>query len=64
MDEADLANDLMELALSNKLKELAPLAPPVNDTGLCLGCGEPIEDTRRWHNAECREYWEQDNRRK
>lgn len=54
-DEADIANDLMELAIKNKLKEISTTEVPSNDTGECLFCGEPVPDTRRWCCAECRD---------
>lgn len=59
-DDADLATDLIELALKNKLKEIGSKSIPANDTGECLYCGEPVPDTRRWCCAECRDM---DNRR-
>jgi RNA polymerase-binding transcription factor DksA len=63
-DEVDLANELVELSLKRKLIEIGAKSIPENDTGVCLGCGEPIEGVRRWHNAECRGYWELESRRK
>jgi RNA polymerase-binding transcription factor DksA len=60
-DDADLANDLIELQLKSKLDEIGSQAIPENDTGACLYCGEPVPDSRRWCSAECRDL---DTRRK
>ena len=54
-DDADLANDLIELQLQAKLKEATEKPVPENDTGLCWCCGEPVPDNRRWCSAECRD---------
>lgn len=54
-DDADLASDLIELSLRNKLKEIGTAEIPVNDTGECLYCGEPVPDGRRWCCPECRD---------
>ena len=34
------------------------------ETGYCLFCGEPLPKGRRWCNADCRDSWEKENRRR
>lgn len=36
----------------------------VEETGYCLFCGEPLPRGRRWCNADCRDNWEKENRRR
>lgn len=63
-DEADLANSHNETMLSHQLQYRKPVGPQA--TGFCLlrGCGEPLEEGKRWCSAECREIWELDQRTK
>lgn len=34
------------------------------ETGFCLYCGEPLTKGRRWCDAECRDSWEKEQKRK
>lgn len=57
-DEADQANDYVELMTARALASMAPVVIPVNDTNECLCCGESVSDGRRWCNADCRDIYE------
>lgn len=63
-DEVDIANDRVEIMTAAAVKAAGNTRIPVNTTGRCWGCGEHIDGERRWHNAECREFWEVDNGKK
>lgn len=56
MDEIERAEafqaKLNEAAIENIRKNTEI---PVNTTGLCLTCGEPVDGGRRWCDAECRD---------
>lgn len=53
-DEADMANNAIEMALNAKLKSVTTKVAE-NDTGKCVWCGEAVSDKRRWCSAECRD---------
>ena len=57
-DEIDLASDMMEAQISRAVAKAAGLEIPKNTTGKCLYCREPVEDDRRWCDADCREEYE------
>ena len=59
-DEADIANNAIEMALNAKLKSVDTKVIE-NDTGKCIWCGEPVKDKRRWCSVECRDEQEQHN---
>lgn len=63
-DDADLANDLIELQLKSKLDEIGSQAIPENDTGACLNCGEYIGKIKRWCDSDCMTDYQLRNRRK
>ena len=46
-DKSQLANFIQFICLEKDI--------PLNDTGFCLTCGEPVPDQRRWCDAECRD---------
>lgn len=52
-DDADLANDLIELQLQAKLKEATEKPVPENDTEYCLNCGEKLTIKKRWCDSDC-----------
>ena len=62
-DDVDIANDIVTMATDIAIRAAGAATIPINDTGLCWGCGDPIAGGKRWHTAECREYWESDNRK-
>lgn len=49
---AELQEMLTEVAVRN-IRKRAVI--PVNTTGRCLTCDEPVEDGRRWCDALCRD---------
>lgn len=57
-DEADMANNAIEMALNAKIKSVDTKVTE-NDTGKCIWCGEPVKDKRRWCSVECRDEQEQ-----
>ena len=55
-DEADIANDYLEHMIDNAVKTAHNKAKTeLNTTGKCLWCDEPVNDTRRWCSADCRD---------
>lgn len=62
-DEIDLANDLLDVQISRAVAKAADLEIPVNKTGKCLYCAEPLDKGRRWCNADCRELFEHEQRK-
>lgn len=34
------------------------------ETGYCLFCGEKLPKGKRWCDADCRDMWEKENRRR
>ena len=62
-DEIDLADDIINTILTAQIEHARKSPETILATGFCLFCGEPItESVRRWCDADCRDYWEQDNR--
>ncbi len=53
-DEADIANNSIEMALHAKIKSVDTRVAE-NDTGKCIWCGEKVKDKRRWCSVECRD---------
>ncbi|WP_274585342.1 hypothetical protein V9W64_10550 [Neisseria leonii] len=64
-DELDLASEREELmrqsALYRQSKAAVREAEP---TGSCLYCEEPLSDGLRWCNADCRDDWERERKRR
>ena len=50
---SEMEQMLLDAAVANIRKKVKDI--PVNDTGFCLTCGEPVPDQRRWCDAECRD---------
>jgi hypothetical protein len=45
---------LLDAAVANiRKKSHEPI--PVNQSGVCWTCGEPVSDGRRWCDADCRD---------
>lgn len=64
-DIIDNANDLVELTDGLALKAIRNnLKPEAEFTGQCLWCEEDVESPKRWCDADCRDLWEKDKRRK
>lgn len=59
-DEIDIANDQVQKALDMTMRTINTKIDE-NTTGLCLWCGEPIKDKRRWCSVECRDEHERHN---
>ena len=52
----DIGSDTEQFFLELALAERKP-TPVIKATGLCLWCGEPVEDGRRWCEAGCQQDW-------
>lgn len=59
-DEIDRANDQIEKAMALTMRTVNTKIK-LNDTGLCIWCGEPVHDKRRWCSVECRDEHERHN---
>jgi hypothetical protein len=55
-DDIDRANHQVELTIAAELAQKKPEGP--KPTGVCLQCGVPVEQHRRWCDAACRDDWE------
>ena len=55
-DEADIANERVELFTLAALKIRRPVGPTPN--GRCYNCAEPIATNLRWCDNDCRDDWE------
>lgn len=60
-DDADLTRDRQER--EDDLRRRLACRPLIKATGLCLNCGTPLADDRRWCDADCRDDWERQQRR-
>ena len=56
-DEVDIANEQVQKSLDATMRTIDTKVSE-NDTGLCLWCGEPIHDKRRWCSVECRDEYD------
>lgn len=56
MDEVDIAQKEIEHALLSYLHAAGKL-PRVEARGICLNCGESVEDFQRWCDSGCRDDW-------
>lgn len=64
-DFADDANESAEMFLAAALRtqqQKATVAP--EGIGFCLYCGEAVEGERRWCDADHRDAWEHEQRRR
>jgi len=62
MTEDDMATAREEQDRELALKVRKPGGPAA--TGVCLCCGEPVTDGRRWCDADCRDDWQRGEARK
>lgn len=56
VDEADIANDLMELNISQAIRRSQVASPDARAEGYCLFCFEDLP-TGRWCDDACRDDW-------
>jgi hypothetical protein len=64
-DIIDNANDLVELTDALAVKAIrSNLKPEAEATGECLWCCEELVAPKRWCDADCRDAWEKDKRRR
>lgn len=63
-DIIDDANDLVAKTEELAIKEIRARKPEAVYTGECLFCGETLEEPRRWCDAEHRDRWELERKRK
>lgn len=62
-DEADIANDQLQHAINTALANAANKAKtPINTTGICIWCEEPVNGEQRWCSVDCRNDYEKANR--
>ncbi|MDR1461886.1 MAG: hypothetical protein LBI68_01930 [Azoarcus sp.] len=54
-DLADIAQAQIETIAAAEIARRKPDGPPA--TGLCLHCGEPVPEGRRWCDIACRDDW-------
>lgn len=63
-DIVDKANDLVTMSEELALKEIRSQKPEAVYTGECLFCAEVLEPPMRWCDAECRDGWEKEKKRR
>ena len=55
-DEVDVANEYLQQMIDTAVTNAHNKAEtPVNTTGKCIWCDEPVKDTRRWCSVICRD---------
>ncbi len=52
-DDIDRANEEIQNRLEETLNSIEAEETPINNTGKCLWCENPLTDTRRWCSKEC-----------
>jgi predicted amidophosphoribosyltransferase len=63
-DDADKTQERIELEDAIRRKGMSDINY-VKPTGLCLNCGEKLNDSRRWCDKDCADDWDYHvNRRK
>ncbi len=60
MDVFDQATEIEDRYREAALQSRKPQGPQAR--GVCLWCGEAVEDGRRWCGPECRDAWQKANR--
>ena len=64
-DQFDRASDLEELDRQSAMNLQQKQAKPAAEAGgHCLYCYEPLAAGYRWCNAECRDDWDEEQKRK
>lgn len=61
-DEIDIANERAEMLRDMAINKKKP-EPKLKAMGQCLTCGEHLEGTRRWCDADCRDEYEKFHKR-
>lgn len=62
-DDLDIAADRAQLFIDNAMRRKKPVGPAA--TGFCLWCDETLSnDTSRWCNADHRDLYEREQRRR
>lgn len=57
-DVVDHADKQYQVILDAAIQEIRKdTEVPLNETGKCLCCDEPVPDLRRWCDAECRDLY-------
>ena len=57
VDDVDKATEQVQKGIEDTLKNISTVIPK-NTTGECLTCGLPVDNERRWCNADCRDNYE------
>lgn len=63
-DQFDQASEIEALTLHQHLQNQQAKAakqPTIASKGVCLYCGEPLSDGKRWCDALCRDEWQREN---
>lgn len=61
-DIIDQASHLEEMERQHQLNRVRESAAnTIKATGNCLNCDEPLDDNRRWCDADCRDDWQRRN---
>jgi hypothetical protein len=61
VDDVDKANEQVQKGIEDTLKNISTVIPK-NITGECFTCGQPVDNERRWCNADCRDSYEKNQR--
>ncbi len=61
-DEADISQERLEREEEIRRRYVQAPVMEVGHTGYCLDCGEPLQATARWCDADCRDMWEKRKR--
>ena len=61
VDDVDRATEQVQKSIEDTLKNIDTTIPK-NITGECLTCGQPVDNKRRWCNADCRDNYEKNQR--
>lgn len=57
-DEADNAQEKIELGLADAIRAARSPALRIVPTGRCLWCDEILDDEMRWCDVGCRDAWQ------
>jgi hypothetical protein len=63
MDKVDEADKTIEMHFLDALTRAKKHQSAAVATGFCLYCAKPLDDGRRWCDADCRDAWELENER-
>ena len=61
VDDVDKANEQVQKGIEDTLKNISTVIPK-NITGECFTCGQPVDNERRWCDADCRDNYEKNQR--